>query len=121
MQTLNRTVDSNSTRWTSAFIKAAHKNMSRNKQQTRDRTKRKRKRTALVICQNETQFWTTQAQFWQWVRELKVKKIQDNPLTGRFTIPDEESMIILSNTVLNLTNRNHVKEVLASRRLMRRR
>jgi len=114
-------VDSNSTRWTGVFGRRQIKNMSKNKQQAKGRINRKRKRTARVICQNETQFWTTQAQFWQWVRELKVKKTQDNPLTGRFTVADEESLIILSNTVLNLNNRNHVNEVLASRRLMRRR
>lgn len=85
------------------------------------RNRNKRKRTALVICKNETQFWTTQAQFWQWVREKKVKKVQDNPLTGQFIVSEEESMIILSNSVLNLKNRNHVDEVVASRRLMKRR
>lgn len=81
----------------------------------------KRKRNALVISQNDTKFWTTQSQFWQWVRELKVEKVKDNPLTGRFIVADEESMVVLSNTVLNLNNRNHINEVLASRRSMKRR
>ncbi len=92
-----------------------------NKKKKQSRAKRKRKKTALIISKNETQFWTTQAQFWQWVREKKVRKIQDNPLTGRFIISEEESMIVLSNSVLNLKNRNHINEVVASRRLMKHR
>ena len=95
--------------------------MPRKNRQRKSRENKKRKRTALVICSNESQFWTTQAQFWQWVRELKVKKVKDNPLTGRLTVSDEESMIILSNSVLNPRNRNHVNEVVSSRRLMKRR
>ena len=96
MQTLNPAVESNSTRRYKCVWEAAHNNMSRNKKQSKGRINRKRKRTALVICQNETQFWTTQAQFWQWVRELKVKKVQDNPLTGRFTISFLENDMVKS-------------------------
>jgi hypothetical protein len=36
--------------------------------------KKKKKRTALVVCRDRKQFWTTQAQFWQWVREGVVVK-----------------------------------------------
>jgi hypothetical protein len=89
--------------------------------QKKEKANRKRKRTALVICQNDSQFWTTQSQFWQWVRELKVKKVKDNPLTGRFMVADEDSMIVLSNIVLNRKNSNHISEVLASRRSMKQR
>jgi hypothetical protein len=79
--------------------------------------KGKKKRTALVICRDRKQFWTTQAQFWQWVREGVVVKTEDQPLTGRFKREHEESMIVLSNTVLNLEHPNHLREALASRRL----
>ncbi len=77
--------------------------------------KKKKKRTALVICRDRKQFWTTQAQFWQWVREGVVEKIEDHPLSGRFNREHEELMILLSNTVLNLAHPNHLREALLSR------
>lgn len=78
---------------------------------------KKKKRTALVVCRDRKQFWTTQAQFWQWVREGVVVKTQDRPLTGCFQRENEELMVILRNTVLNLAHPNHLNEALASRRL----
>ena len=81
------------------------------------KAKKKKKRTALVICRDRKQFWTTQAQFWQWVREGVVTKTQDNPLTGSFLREHEELMVMLSNTVLNLAHPNHMREALASRRV----
>lgn len=79
--------------------------------------RKKRKHTALIVCQHARPFWTTQAQFWQWARERVIIKIQDRPLTGVFLREDEELMVVLSNTVLNLANQNHLDEALASRRL----
>jgi hypothetical protein len=76
---------------------------------------KKKKRTALVVCRNRNQFWTTQAQFWQWVREGLVVKTADHPLTGAFVREHEESMVVLGNTVLNLAHPNHLREALASR------
>jgi hypothetical protein len=83
--------------------------------------RKKRKHTALIICQhsNSKPFWTTQAQFWQWARERVIIKIQDRPLTGVFVHEHEELLVILSNTVLNLANPNHIREALLSRRLMK--
>jgi hypothetical protein len=81
------------------------------------KTKKKKKRTALVICRDRKQFWTTQTQFWQWVREGVVVKTQDQPLTGAFLREHEELMVMLSNTVLNLAHPNHMREALASRRV----
>lgn len=78
--------------------------------------KRKKKRTALIVCRDGKEFWTTQAQFWQWVREGVVAKTGDKPLAGSFVREDEEKMVVLSNTVLNLANPNHVREALLSRR-----
>ncbi len=77
----------------------------------------KKKRTALVICHNRQQFWTTQAQFWQWVRDGIAVKLHDHPLTGAFVHEHEEKLVILSNTVLNLSCPNHLSEALRSRRL----
>lgn len=79
--------------------------------------KKKRKRTALVVCRDRKEFWTTQAQFWQWVRDGVVVKTADNPLTGSFQREHEELMVMLSNTVLNLAHPNHLREALTSRRL----
>jgi hypothetical protein len=79
--------------------------------------KRKSKKTALVICRDNKQFWTTQSQFWQWVRERVVVKTADQPLTGSFLREHEESMVLLCNTVLNLARPNHLREALLSRRL----
>ena len=79
--------------------------------------KKKKKRTALVVCRDGKQFWTTQTQFWQWVREGVVVKTGDHPLTGAFQREHEELMILLSNTVLNLAHPNHLREALLTRRI----
>ncbi len=80
--------------------------------------KKKRKRkTALVICRDRKEFWTTQTQFWQWVREQVVVKTGDNPLTGMFAREHQELMVVFSNTVLNLAHPNHIREALMSRRI----
>jgi len=70
-----------------------------------------------VICRDRKEFWTTQTQFWQWVREGVVAKTGDQPLTGRFAREHEELMVVFSNTVLNLAHPNHLREALMSRRL----
>ncbi|MEK6282936.1 MAG: hypothetical protein AABN95_21470 [Acidobacteriota bacterium] len=79
--------------------------------------KKKGKRTALVLCVNRKQFWTTQTQFWQWIREGTVVKLHDNPLTGSFVRDHEESAVVINNTVLNLAYPNHLREALLSRRM----
>ena len=80
-------------------------------------TKRKKKKsTALVISRNRQQFWTTQRQFWQWVRDGIVVKIGDQPLTGAFLREHEEQMVLISHTVLNLAHPHHLREALLSRR-----
>ena len=79
--------------------------------------KRKAKRTAMVVCRDRKEFWTTQAQFWQWVREGVVVKTGDRPLAGEFVREAEELNVVLSNTVLNLSRPNHLREALLSRRI----
>jgi uncharacterized protein with ATP-grasp and redox domains len=79
--------------------------------------KNKKNKTALVICRDRKEFWTTQAQFWQWVREGVVTKTSDSPLTGTFKREHEELLVLLSNTVLNLAHPNHMREALMSRRV----
>jgi hypothetical protein len=70
-----------------------------------------------VLCVDSKQFWTTQAQFWQWVRDGIVVKSHDCPLTGHFVRDHEETAVLISNTVLNLAYPNHLREALTSRRL----
>lgn len=79
--------------------------------------KKRKKKTALVVCRDRKQFWTTQTQFWQWVREGVVVKTGDQPLTGLFKREHEELLVLLSNTVLNLAHPNHMREALLSRRI----
>ena len=79
--------------------------------------KKKRKRTALIICRDGKEFWTTQKQFWQWAREGVIVKTHDGPLTGEFLRDHEELMVLVSNTVLNLAHHNHMREALLSRRI----
>ena len=78
---------------------------------------KKKKRTARVICRDRKEFWTTQTQFWQWVREGVVVKTSDSPLTGSFVREHEELLVVFSNTVLNLACPNHLSEAMRSRRL----
>jgi hypothetical protein len=79
--------------------------------------KKKKKKTALVICRDRKEFWTTQTQFWQWVREGIVTKTGEQPLTGSFNREHEELLVLLSNTVLNLAHPNHMREALLSRKV----
>ncbi|HEX4950048.1 MAG TPA: hypothetical protein VFZ34_25505 [Blastocatellia bacterium] len=78
---------------------------------------KKKKHTALIICRNKQQFWTTQTQFWQWFREGIIVKTQDHPLTGTFVHEHEEKLVKVKSTILNLACPNHLREALAARRL----
>jgi hypothetical protein len=88
-----------------------------NKEKNKDKKKKRKKKTALVVCRNRKEFWTTQTQFWQWVRDGVVTKTHDSPLTGAFKREHEELLVLLSNTVLNLAHPNHMREALLSRRV----
>lgn len=77
---------------------------------------KKQKKNALILCRDSNRFWTTQKQFWQWVREGVVVKTADKPLTGGFVRENEEKMVVVANTVLNLSCPNHLREALSQRR-----
>jgi hypothetical protein len=79
--------------------------------------RKKAKKTALVVCRDRKEFWTTQAQFWQWVREGVVVKTGDRPLSGAFSREHQELLVMLGNTVLNLAHPNHLREALLARRI----
>ena len=80
--------------------------------------RRKKKKNALVVCRDGKEYWTTQDQFWQWVREKSVIKTGHSPLRGTFVMENTEYDVIISNTVLNLAYPNHLREALASRKYL---
>jgi hypothetical protein len=86
-------------------------------QKVAKKKKTKKRKTALVICRDRKEFWTTQTQFWQWVREGVIEKTGEQPLTGRYKREHDELMVLLSNTVLNLAHPNHMREALLSRKI----
>lgn len=81
---------------------------------------KKAKKNALVLCRDNSQFWTTQKQFWQWVRECKIIKTGDGPLSGHFAQEHEEKYIMLANTVLNMACPNHLREAMLQRKYVQR-
>ncbi|MEZ5428792.1 MAG: hypothetical protein R2747_21285 [Pyrinomonadaceae bacterium] len=85
------------------------------KRKERKRLKRKKK-NALVVCRNGKEFWTTQDQFWQWVRDKVIIKTGDQPLRGNLVRQNEEYAVVISNTLLNLAYPNHLREALYSRK-----
>lgn len=81
------------------------------------KAEKRKKRTARVVSRDRKEFWTTQTQFWQWVREGVVVKTDDKPLTGQFVERHAELNVVLGNTVLNLARPNHLREAMISRRI----
>jgi hypothetical protein len=93
--------------------------MTEEKKREKDIKKQQRKRlkkNALIMCHDGKEYWTTQAQFWQWVRESVVIKVSDGPLRGNFIRQHEEYNVVISNTILNIKCPNHLREALMSRR-----
>jgi hypothetical protein len=88
----------------------------KNEKEQRKLLRKKKKKNAMVMCHDGKQFWTTQTEFWQWVRESVVIKTDDSPLRGMFIRQNEEYNVVLSNTILNLKCPNHLSEALAARR-----
>lgn len=77
---------------------------------------KRKKKNALVRCSDGTEYWTTQDQFWQWVRERVIVKAGDFPLRGDFVRDNTEKDVIICNTILNLAHPHHLSEALYSRR-----
>lgn len=78
--------------------------------------KKKKKKNALIMCRDGNEFWTTQDQFWQWVRESVIIKSGDAPLRGKFVRENDQFDVVIGNAILNIKHRNHLREVLYSRR-----
>lgn len=71
------------------------------------------KKTALIICNDDKEYWITQKQFWNMVREGVVVQTGNHPLTGRFRGRDDQLLITIQHTVLNKATPIHTAEVLS--------
>ena len=74
----------------------------------------KAKKTARIVCANDNEFWTTQKQFWKWVREGLVDVTSQQPLTGRFAGRREKLLVMVRHVILDNANPHHKQEVLDS-------
>lgn len=74
----------------------------------------KKKKTARVVCAGNSEFWTTQKQFWAWVRDGIVTHLGDNPLTGKFEGRREKLIIMINHVLLDASVPDHKDEVLHS-------
>jgi hypothetical protein len=70
------------------------------------------KKTARIVCANENEFWTTQKQFWLWVREGLVDVTGQSPLTGRFAGRREKLLVMVRHVILDNASPTHKAEVL---------
>ncbi|MFN7931384.1 MAG: hypothetical protein U0Y68_26325, partial [Blastocatellia bacterium] len=59
------------------------------------------KKNAKIVCNNGKEFWITQKEFWQMVREGVVNQTGDFPLTGRFRGRDDQLLVLINHVVLN--------------------
>jgi hypothetical protein len=75
------------------------------------------KKTALIICNDGKEYWITQKQFWNMVRERVVEQTGDQPLQGKFRGRDDQLLITLNHTVLNQATPIHTGEFLQNSRL----
>ena len=76
------------------------------------RAQTKRKKTARVVCARQNEFWTTQKQFWAWVREGIVTQVGDNPLTGRFEGRRDKLIVMVNHVLLDDGAPEHKQDVL---------
>jgi hypothetical protein len=63
--------------------------------------------------------WISPRQFWCLVRDNIVEYLSEHPLTGRFKGQHSEFLITVNHTVLSLTSPEHRREVLQSKRFMK--
>ena len=76
--------------------------------------KKRGKKTARIVCSNDNEFWTTQKQFWQWVREGLVDVTGQSPLTGKFGGKREKLLVMVRHMILDNACPEHKQEVLGS-------
>ena len=76
-----------------------------------------KKRTAKIVYRNGKNFWTTQKQFWSWVRAGIVKQTGDRPLKGIIVQEAELKLIMRNHTILDLSAPTHLAEMTKINRL----
>ena len=76
--------------------------------------KKKVKKNAKIVCASGGDFWTTQKQFWTWVREGLVDVTGQKPLTGRFGGKREKLLVMVRHVILDNANPIHKEAVLDS-------
>src|SRR5262245_45445658 len=76
--------------------------------------KKKVKKNAKIVCASGGDFWTTQKQFWTWVREGLVDVTGQKPLTGRFGGKREKLLVMVRHVILDNANPIHKEVVLES-------
>lgn len=79
------------------------------------------KKTALIVCNNDKEYWVTQKQFWNMLREGVVVQTGDQPLRGQFRGRDDQLLIMINHTVLNKATPLHTAEVLQTLRVRKNR
>jgi hypothetical protein len=77
------------------------------------------KHSAKIVCY-ERSVWISPRQFWKLVRDDIVEYLDERPLTGRFKGSHADFLITVNHTVLSLTSPEHRREVIDSRRFMKR-
>ena|SRR5215211_2392699 len=83
-------------------------------QMTDETPKKRAKKNARIVCANDNEFWTTQKQFWIWVREGLVDVTGQRPLTGRFAGKRERLLVLIRGVILDNANPIHKQSVLDS-------
>ena len=83
-------------------------------QMTDEVLKKREKKNARIVCANDNEFWTTQKQFWKWVREGLVDVTGQRPLTGRFAGKRERLLVLIRGVILDNANPIHKQSVLDS-------
>jgi len=77
------------------------------------------KHSAKVVCYGRS-VWISPRQFWNLVRDDIVEYVDERPLTGRFKGCHSEFLVTVNHTVLSLTGPEHRREVIDSKRFMKR-
>lgn len=78
------------------------------------------KKNAKIVCNNKKEFWVTQKEFWNLLREGVVVQTGNFPLTGRFRGRDDQLLIMIQHLVLNKATPLHTSEVLNNARRKKR-
>jgi hypothetical protein len=65
-----------------------------------------------VVCAGHNEFWTTQKQFWTWVREGIVTQTGERPLTGKFEGRREKLLVMVNHILLDDSAPEHKAGVL---------